>query len=32
MIMTAHVLMKKLDKNYPATLSYNINTNLLRNN
>ena len=31
MIMTAHVFNEKLDKNYPATLSYNINTNLLRN-
>ena len=30
MIMTAHVYNKNLDKNYPATLSYNINTNLLR--
>jgi beta-N-acetylhexosaminidase len=31
MIMTAHVFNEKLDKNYPATLSYNINTKLLRN-
>ena len=31
MIMTAHVFNQNLDKNYPATLSYNINTNLLRN-
>ena len=30
-IMTAHVYNKNLDKNYPATLSYNINTSLLRN-
>ena len=30
MIMTAHVFNNKLDKDYPATLSYNINTNLLR--
>ncbi|MGE0051881.1 MAG: glycoside hydrolase family 3 N-terminal domain-containing protein [Arcobacter sp.] len=30
MIMTAHVFNEKLDKEYPATLSYNINTNLLR--
>ncbi|WP_072680889.1 glycoside hydrolase family 3 N-terminal domain-containing protein [Arcobacter sp. LA11] len=29
-IMTAHVYNKNLDKNYPATLSYNINTKLLR--
>ncbi len=29
-IMTAHVYNKNLDKNYPATLSYNVNTNLLR--
>jgi len=29
-IMTAHVFNKNLDKNYPATLSYNINTKLLR--
>ena len=31
MIMTAHVYNKNLDKAYPATLSYSINTNLLRN-
>uniref|UniRef100_UPI0040481D70 glycoside hydrolase family 3 N-terminal domain-containing protein n=1 Tax=Aliarcobacter sp. TaxID=2321116 RepID=UPI0040481D70 len=31
MIMTAHVYNKKLDDVYPATLSYNINTKLLRN-
>ena len=31
MIMTAHVYNQNLDKNYPATLSYNVNTNLLRN-
>ncbi|MDN5092317.1 glycoside hydrolase family 3 N-terminal domain-containing protein [Aliarcobacter butzleri] len=30
MIMTAHVFNENLDKNYPATLSYNINTKLLR--
>ena len=30
MIMTAHVYNKNLDKDYPATLSYNVNTNLLR--
>ncbi len=30
MIMTAHVFNSKLDKNYPATLSYNVNTKLLR--
>lgn len=30
MIMTAHVYNKNLDKAYPATLSYSINTNLLR--
>ena len=30
MIMTAHVFNKHLDKNYPATLSYNINRKLLR--
>lgn len=30
MIMTAHVYNKNLDEKYPATLSYNINTNLLR--
>lgn len=29
-IMTAHVYNKKLDKNYPATLSSNINTSILR--
>ena len=29
-IMTAHIYNKKLDKNYPATLSYKINTILLR--
>ncbi len=29
-IMTAHVFNKKLDDIYPATLSYNINTKLLR--
>ena len=29
-IMTAHVFNKNLDENYPATLSYNINTTLLR--
>ncbi len=29
-IMTAHVFNKKLDNTYPATLSYNINTKLLR--
>ncbi|OCL90122.1 Beta-hexosaminidase A precursor [Aliarcobacter thereius] len=29
-IMTAHVFNSKLDEFYPATLSYNINTNLLR--
>jgi len=29
-IMTAHVFNENLDKNYPATLSYNINTKLLR--
>ncbi len=29
-IMTAHVFNANLDKNYPATLSYNINTKLLR--
>lgn len=28
--MTAHIYNKKLDKNYPATLSYKINTILLR--
>ena len=31
MIMTAHVYNKNLDKNYPATLSSEINTKLLRN-
>jgi len=30
MIMTAHVFNSKLDAKYPATLSYNINTKLLR--
>jgi len=30
MIMTAHVFNKHLDPNYPATLSYKINTELLR--
>ncbi|MDY0328736.1 MAG: glycoside hydrolase family 3 N-terminal domain-containing protein [Arcobacteraceae bacterium] len=30
MIMTAHVFNKYLDSKYPATLSYNINTKLLR--
>jgi beta-N-acetylhexosaminidase len=30
MIMTAHVFNKNIDKNYPATLSYNTNTKLLR--
>lgn len=29
-IMTAHVFNINLDKNYPATLSYNVNTKLLR--
>lgn len=29
-IMTAHVFNKHLDKNYPATLSYKVNTQLLR--
>ncbi len=28
--MTAHVFNENLDKNYPATLSYHINTKLLR--
>ena len=28
--MSAHVFNDKLDKEYPATLSYNVNTNLLR--
>lgn len=30
MIMTAHVMNSKLDKKYPASLSYNITTKLLR--
>jgi beta-N-acetylhexosaminidase len=30
LIMTAHIYNRYLDKNYPATLSYNINTKLLR--
>ncbi|MCF6339772.1 MAG: glycoside hydrolase family 3 protein [Sulfurimonas sp.] len=30
MIMTAHVFNSNLDKKYPATLSYNVNTKLLR--
>lgn len=30
MIMTAHVFNANLDKKYPATLSYNVNTKLLR--
>ncbi len=30
MIMTAHVFNEKLDEKYPATLSYKINTELLR--
>lgn len=30
MIMSAHVFNAKLDEKYPATLSYNINTKLLR--
>ncbi len=30
MIMTAHVFNKHLDKKYPATLSHNVNTKLLR--
>ena len=30
MIMTAHVYNKNLDYRYPATLSYNVNTKLLR--
>ncbi|WP_198305809.1 glycoside hydrolase family 3 protein [Arcobacter vandammei] len=29
-IMSAHVFNENLDKNYPATLSYNVNTKLLR--
>lgn len=32
MIMTAHVFNQKLDEKYPATLSYNVNTKLLRDN
>lgn len=31
MIMTAHVFNKKLDAKYPATLSHEVNTKLLRN-
>ena len=31
MIMTAHVYNSHLDKKYPATLSYKVNTELLRN-
>jgi len=31
MIMTAHVFNSQLDEKYPATLSYNVNTKLLRN-
>ncbi|MCJ7765209.1 MAG: glycoside hydrolase family 3 protein, partial [Thiovulaceae bacterium] len=31
MIMTAHIFNKKLDAVYPATLSYRVNTGLLRN-
>lgn len=31
MIMTAHIFNKHLDTEYPATLSYKINTELLRN-
>lgn len=31
MIMTAHIFNAKLDEKYPATLSYKINTKLLRN-
>jgi beta-N-acetylhexosaminidase len=31
MIMTAHVFNSKLDAKYPATLSFNVNTKLLRN-
>ncbi|WP_424687324.1 MAG: glycoside hydrolase family 3 N-terminal domain-containing protein [Halarcobacter ebronensis] len=31
-IMTAHVFNKHLDKDYPGTLSHNINTKLLREN
>lgn len=30
MIMSAHVFNSKLDENYPATLSHNVNTKLLR--
>lgn len=30
MIMSAHVFNSNLDKNHPATLSYNVNTKLLR--
>lgn len=30
MIMTAHVFNRHLDKSYPATLSYDVNTRLLR--
>jgi len=32
MIMTAHVFNSKLDKKYPATLSFAVNTKLLRDN
>ena len=32
MIMTAHVYNSHLDKDYPATLSYKVNTELLREN
>ncbi len=31
MIMTAHIFNKNLDTEYPATLSYRVNTELLRN-
>ncbi len=31
MIMTAHVYNENLDRKYPATLSYEVNSNLLRN-
>jgi len=31
MIMTAHVFNKNLDEKYPATLSYKVNTEILRN-
>jgi len=31
MIMTAHIFNKNLDEKYPATLSYKVNTELLRN-